>query len=90
MGPWRSPIRPASTFGSQCTPMIRPRRPALRTRWRRAHPGQDLFGGLENEPYGMRQEPLAMQLGEDEPAPRTTVVCTSWPQACARPGTVER
>lgn len=91
IGPTRSPIRPASTRGSQCTAMIRPTpSSAPHAIASAAPPGSTSSAGWKISRTGRRSRPSRYSSARTRAAPSTTVVCTSWPQACARSGTVDR
>ncbi len=91
MGPMRSPIVPTSTLGSQWTAMIRPTpssTPDLIAL--SAPPGMTSSAGWKTRRTAFGRSPCRSSAARTRPAPSTVVVWTSWPQAWARSGTVDR
>lgn len=91
MAPVRSPILPASTRGSQCTASILPTPSSTpQSMASAAPPGSTSSAGWKISRTGRGSRPFFSSSASTSPAPSTTAVCTSCPQACARSGTVER
>ena len=88
-GPSRRPSRPTSRLGSQCSPKTwctSSRAPA----WIRcsAPPGMISSAGWKSSRTRPGSCPRTYTSLSASAAPTRPAVCTSWPQACATPGTV--
>ena len=88
-GPSRRPTRPTSRLGSQCSPKTwsTPRSAPAASRCS-APPGMTSSAGWKSRRTRPGSSPRAKTSDRARPAPTRPAVWTSWPQACATPGTV--
>ena len=90
MGPLRTPTLPASRRGSQCSPKMRSTEAMPPAAMTSSAPPATSSAGWKMSRTRPGSRPEAACWARNSPAPRTMVVCTSWPQAWHALGTVER
>jgi len=90
MAPERTPSWPASSLGSQCSAKIRPTDEMPPDASTSSAPPAASSAGWKMSLTRPGSTPVAACSARNRPAPSSTVVCTSWPQAWQTFGTVER